>query len=430
MTQAQAPNAANRLPRKSLFSYGGLALPVAFAGLPLYIHAPDYFTTEFGVSLGSIGIVLLALRLFDAVQDPLIGSLSDKFVAHRLKIMVAASAVLVLAFTALFQPFGPPLLWFSIMMLLATSAYSVLSISLGADGAVWSSDEHEKTRIVSIREAFGLVGLMLAVTAPSVLSQSMPAPRAFLWIGGMLMIFMALAMIPFIRWRSKTPLGASPKDASGSLWRILKTASGETRWFFVVYGISMLASSIPALLVLFFIRDRLDAEVYAGLFLLTYFIAGTIGTALWRWVSVRTGKLRAWALSFALAIASFISAALLGAGDIVPFVIICALSGIAFGADLVLPPSILADRLQSEGREDRAAAHFGVLAFEAKAALALGSAIVFPALDAFGFTPKTENDQTALIALSVAYAVIPCLIKIIALILLWRGEKRRLAAQP
>jgi len=415
------------LQRRDLFSYGGLALPVAFAGLPLYIHAPDYYTTEFGVSLGVIGLVLLALRLFDAVQDPLIGALGDRYAAHRLKIMIAASVVLVIAFAALFQPIGPPLLWFSIMMLLATSAYSVLSISLGADGAVWSPGEHEKTRIVSIREAFGLIGLMLAVVAPGVLSQSMPAPRAFFWVGVMLLIFMALAMIPFIRWRLRTPLGASLEQGGGSLWYILKTASTETRWFFLVYGVSMIASSIPALLVLFFIRDRLDAEVYAGLFLLTYFIAGALGTAIWRWVSQRTGKFRAWALSFALAIASFISAALLGAGDIVPFVIICALSGIAFGADLVLPPSILADRLQAEGREDRAAAHFGVLAFEAKAALALGSAIVFPALDAIGFVPKEDNDQTALLALSIAYAVIPCLIKVIALVLLWRGERGKIA---
>ena len=412
----------NRLPRKGLFSYGGLALPVAFAGLPLYIHAPDYYTTEFGVSLGAIGIVLLALRLFDAVQDPLIGALSDRFVAHRLNIMIGASIVLVRAFAALFQPIGPPLLWFSLMMLLATSAYSVLSISLGADGAVWSQDENEKTRIVSIRETFGLIGLMLAVVAPGVLSQSMPAQTAFFWVGVMLLGFMVLAMIPFVRWRMRTPLGASPDQASGSLLQILKTASGETRWFFLVYGVSMLASSIPALLVLFFIRDRLDAEAYAGLFLLTYFIAGALGTAIWRAISIRTGKLRAWALSFALAIASFVSAALLGAGDVVPFVIICALSGIAFGADLVLPPSILADRLQAEGREDRAAAHFGVLAFEAKAALALGSAIVFPALSAIGFVPAGENDPSALLALSIAYAVIPCAIKVIALILLWRAK--------
>ncbi len=411
------------LKRRDLFSYGGLALPVAFAGLPLYIHAPDYFTTEFGVSLGAIGLVLLGLRLFDAVQDPLIGALSDRYAAHRLKIMIAAGVVLVLAFGALFQPIGPPLLWFSVMMLLATSAYSVLSICLGADGAVWSSDEHEKTRIVSIREAFGLIGLMLAVTAPPVLSQSMPASRAFMWVGLMLAVFMALAMIPFARWRMRTPLGRSPEQGGGSLWYILKTASGETRWFFLVYGVSMLASSIPALLVLFFIRDRLDAEALAGVFLLTYFIAGALGTALWRWVSTRTGKARAWALSMGLAIISFIWASLLGAGDVVPFVVICALSGISFGADLVLPPSILADRLQADAREDRAAAHFGVLAFEAKAALALGSAIVLPLLSVIGFVPATENEPAALLALSVAYAVIPCVIKMLALGLLWRGEK-------
>jgi Na+/melibiose symporter-like transporter len=413
----------DRLPKRDLFAYGGLALPVAFAGLPLYIHAPDYYATEFGISLGAIGVVLLMLRLFDAVQDPLIGTLSDRFAAHRLKIMVGAAAVLVASFAALFQPLGPPLLWFGVMMLLATSAYSVLSISLNADGAVWSRDEDEKTRIVSIREAFGLIGLMLAVTAPGVLSQSMPAPSAFGWVSVMLLVFMAAAMLPFAGWRRRNPLGTQPVSASGSLLTILRTASPDTRWFFLVYGVSMLASSIPALLILFFIRDRLDAEAYAGLFLLTYFIAGAIGTALWRWVSVRTGKSRAWAISMGMAIVSFIWASLLGAGDIIPFVIICAVSGITFGADLVLPPSILADRLQLETREDRAAAHFGVLAFEAKAALALGSAIVLPALGAIGFVPAGENDRTALIALSLAYAAIPCLIKIIALVLLWRGPR-------
>lgn len=424
-TPTQRRTMIEPLPKKEVFAYGGLALPVAFAGLPLYIHAPDYFTTEFGVSLSAIGVVLLALRLFDAVQDPLIGTLSDKFAVHRLKIMLGAAVVLIAAFATLFQPFGPPLLWFATMMLIATSAYSVLSISLYADGAVWSRDENEKTRIASIREAFGLIGLMLAVSAPGVLTQFMPAPSAFMWVSIMLAAFMILAMIPFSRWRRRQPLGTQPVSSSGSLWTILKTASGETRWFFLVYGISMLASSIPALLVLFFIRDRLDAEVYAGLFLLTYFIAGAIGTAIWRWVSERTGKNRAWAISMGLAIISFIWAALLGAGDIIPFVIICALSGIAFGADLVLPPSILADRLQSEVREDRAAAHFGVLAFEAKAALALGSAIVFPILGAIGFVPAEENDRTALLALSVAYAVIPCLIKTVSLILLWRGPRVR-----
>lgn len=43
------PNAIN------LMSYGLLALPVAFAGLPLFIHAPDYYATDLGVSLAAMG---------------------------------------------------------------------------------------------------------------------------------------------------------------------------------------------------------------------------------------------------------------------------------------------------------------------------------------------------------------------------------------
>ena len=46
------------------------------------------------------------------------------------------------------------------------------------------------------------------------------------------------------------------------------------RWlkhFFLAYLISTFASSIPAVLVLFFVRDYLLAESWTGLFLLLYF---------------------------------------------------------------------------------------------------------------------------------------------------------------
>ena len=69
--------------RKNIVQYSTLALPIAFAGMPLYVHAPDYYATEFGLSLGSIGLMLLFLRLIDALQDPLIGQLSDRFSKKR-----------------------------------------------------------------------------------------------------------------------------------------------------------------------------------------------------------------------------------------------------------------------------------------------------------------------------------------------------------
>ena len=56
-------------------SHGLLALPLTFAGLPIYLHAPDFYAADLGIPLSTIGLVLLALRMVDAVQDPLIGAL-------------------------------------------------------------------------------------------------------------------------------------------------------------------------------------------------------------------------------------------------------------------------------------------------------------------------------------------------------------------
>ena len=66
----------------NLFGYSILAFPIAFAGIPIYIHAPDFYSATLGVSLATLGVTLLVLRIIDALQDPLIGYLSDKY-SHK-----------------------------------------------------------------------------------------------------------------------------------------------------------------------------------------------------------------------------------------------------------------------------------------------------------------------------------------------------------
>lgn len=61
-------------PRISLY-----ALMLACAGIPLYIHLPQFAATNLGINLGTLGVVLLAIRAFDLVQDPLIGWAIDQW---------------------------------------------------------------------------------------------------------------------------------------------------------------------------------------------------------------------------------------------------------------------------------------------------------------------------------------------------------------
>ena len=44
----------------SLLNYGFLAVPLAFAGFPLYVLAPDFYATKYAIKLSTLGIVLLA----------------------------------------------------------------------------------------------------------------------------------------------------------------------------------------------------------------------------------------------------------------------------------------------------------------------------------------------------------------------------------
>ena len=104
----------------------------------------------------------------------------------------------------------------------------------------------------------------------------------------------------------------------------------------------------------------------------------------------------------------------LGAGDLAAFVVICALSGVALGADLTLPSALLAGIIGDAGDRGRhEGAYFGWWNFCTKLNLALAAGLALPMLGWFGYAPGARDPQ-ALQALVVAYCVLPCVLKLIA----------------
>ena len=189
-----------------------------------------------------------------------------------------------------------------------------------------------------------------------------------------------------------------------------------------------ISSAIPATLVLFFIADVLQLQEWQGLFLVIYFVCGGLALPAWVALARRHGKVRAWMASMALAIASFVWAFLLEAGDGLAFALICAASGAALGAELALPPALLADLLADGRRKGQAAAgagaYFGVWNFVTKFNLALAAGIALPLVAFFGY--KVGAGETAAapgsVGLAAIYALLPAAIKVVSLLLLWRWQ--------
>jgi len=411
----QAPN------RWLLFQYAMLALPVAFAGLPLYVHAPDFYTQHLGLGLGAIGIILLVVRLFDAIQDPIIGYLSDLYPAHRNHILMSGIALLTLGLFALF--FGPQFtvatsVWFAASMILATTGFSVVVINLNMIGGFWSADKNQRTRIAGWRESFTLFGLLIASILPSVLLISTDAAQAFkglFFVYFALMIVAWILFLQFLKRADLTHLNQAKTAIGNPFFQILQD---KQRLFFLTYLLTQIAASLPAVLIIFFVRDYLHAESYTGLFLFLYFISGAALMQLWFVLSKRLDKYRAWLISMLLSVAVFIWVILLTPGDVVSYGIICMLSGFALGADLALPASIIADRINARKAESRATQYYGVMAFIPKLALAIASGCAFLMLDSVGFIVAATNTEIAMNTLLMLYGLVPCIIKFLAAICL------------
>ncbi|MBT9499826.1 MAG: MFS transporter [Burkholderiaceae bacterium] len=395
--------------------YGALGLPLAFVALPLYVMLPNHYATQFGVPLAALGLLLLAARLFDALVDPWIGRLADAALGRSSRrawwLALGASVALLLGFVLLFFPqvrgTDALLLWCGAALLLTYLGYSVVSVIHQAWGARLGGDELQRARVVSWREGLALVGVLLASVLPSL------AGLAFTSASLIVLTLIGLWLLRLGPATQAATLAAPPISLA------LPFRSVAFRRLLAVYLCNGIASAVPATLVLFFVRDRLQLPQDEALFLGSYFAAAALSIALWLRCVQALGLARSWLLAMGLAVLSFGWALALGSGDRLGFLGVCIASGVALGADLAVPGAMLAGVIQTAGHERRAeGAYFGWWNFATKLNLALAAGLALPVLQWLGYAPG-EQDATALSALSLVYCALPCALKLLAAGLLY-----------
>ena len=408
--------------------YGALGAPLAFAALPLYVLLPNHYAAQLGVPLAGLGAVLLGTRALDAIVDPWLGRLVDRGLARsRTQVLAAATLAALLMAVGFVALFFPPaasanqlLAWCAVMLLITTLGYSALGVLHQAWGARLGGGAVAQSRIVSWREGLSLAGVLTASVLPAL-------------AGIPVMVASGVALLALGLWALSTaPLRNAPvrglpspgdrtvgghqidKQIWALPWRV-----PAFRALMAVFLLNGVASAVPATLVIFFIQDRLQAPTWEPLFLGSYFAAAGLSMPLWVRAVARFGLLRCWLAGMALAIAAFVWAARLGAGDGPAFVAICLLTGVALGADLAVPSALLAGVIQRAGHAlQHEGSYFGWWTCANKLNLALAAGLALPALQALGYAPGAR-DGAALSALALIYAALPCLLKAGAAALLW-----------
>lgn len=422
------PKAPARLPKNQLLFYGFIGLPLAMGGLPLFMHIPPLFTGHYGISMGSIATVLIAIRMLDAVADPFIGHFSDRYgstLPRQRRLVAIGSIGLALGLWG----FSVPLpmehatACFAFLLAFCALSYSLTMINTLALGACLSRGYEEQNRISAWREGFSLLGVLLASTLPMVLAEKGDHLGTMGWFALLCSVGTVAALILLSRLAPDHHYIKERMHSAAGAWKAMFAPLREShmRWILAVALSNAIAVCVPLTLAIYYIQDVIQAYEYNGAFVGVYFLTGAVCMPFWLKRSRRLGKKRSWMAAMAVSACSFAFAAFLKAGDEGLFLVVCVLSGIGLGADLVFGPSMMGDVIHEMKDHQQPGLVFGLWNFMNKSALTLAAAIALPLLALAGYTPAQASPPEAIRALACAYALLPLLFKAIAFVLLWKS---------
>jgi GPH family glycoside/pentoside/hexuronide:cation symporter len=415
-----------------MFAYALPAFVIALPTIPVYIHLPSLYGLQLGVGLATTGYILLIARLFDTITDPLVGFLCDRlaFWGLRRKPWIALGAPI--AGYGLYKILNPTegvtgnylLVW----SLVLYGGWTMIAVPYFAWGAELSSDYHERTRITAWRESFGLMGIIGAGVLGAVTisfgwleSESI---GAIAWAA----IALGVIVIPFLLTAVPERIEPTNRDCAGGNLKFFENlqALGGNKPFLrllMAWFLNGVANGIPAALFFIYLEHGLRAvEDVRPFFILLYFCAAIISIPLWLRFSKFLGKHRAWCWGMIAASMAFICVPWIEPGNYGVFGVVCVVTGMAFGADLILPPAIQADvtdyaRLRTGCPQT--GLQFALWGMSTKLALAVAVGIALPGIETAGFDPNVPSEDGRQ-ALLMIYALIPVVIKVMAVLIVWQ----------
>jgi Na+/melibiose symporter-like transporter len=431
MSIAAGPyRAAAALPRLTIWSYGALGFPLALVGYPLGIWLPRAYGTDVGVELATIGFIITAAAIFDAVTDPAIGFASDRVRSRwgrRRGWIGTGVPLLTLALWCLLNPAaGADALYLGFWYLALRVGSTMVLVPYGAWGAELTPDYHERTRINSARQRCVLLGLIGAALVPAVVefvrgdaATAIVVLESYSWLILVLLPGIALVLLATVPEPPKLPgEGGTP------FLRSLQLMWGN-RLFRIVVIVELVITggeSFRNALSLFFMQDVIGIARPGSLYVV-YFATGLLAIPLWDALARRFGKHRSLAAAMVLVSAVSIGIFLLEPGDVRAFQLLFAMKGLCFGAFSYLPLAMMADVVDIDtmrSGDARTGSYFAVHGFMTKCAASFGGfSLPLLALTGYSAAPGAENGEGPLFWLAVLYALVPTALFTLAFWLCW-----------
>ena len=398
----------------------------------------------------TLGFILWAL--WNAINDPLIGYLSDKTKSRwgrRIPWMIGATIPLGILMVLLFTPPGTYItnesvfFYFIIILILFDFAYTSFNLNYNALFSEMFVDMKIRSSTGRIRIIFVLIATMFALTFPTFIiediTNSNPAnvdttilQYQITGIVAAVIIFVFYFLI--LKWGVKDPKYIS-KDAESAM-SLTKTMKFTLKhksflWFlFPALGTWLVINILPTLAPLFFVYavGITDTELI-GILLMISFLVAAASTPLWEFIRVRKGARLCGLIGIIVWLVSVVCFASSTSFEIA--LIFMILFGVGLGGGLYFYDQCIAEIIDEDEITygvRRSGIYYAVLNFLIRLSMILNFVIigtVFTAADWMNYEPNPGVD--VVLGLRILMGVYPGIVLGLSLIGMWfypiKGER-------
>ncbi len=427
MRPAEPPPQA-ALSNGQLFRYALTETPLAMAAMPMALFIAPFYSRDLGLSLASVGTILMLARISDVITDPIVGQLSDRTRTRlgRRKPWILLGAPLLLASVwMLFVP-SPPVTsrYFGFWLVMLWLGWTFIGIPYYAWGAELSASYHERTRVASARTALGVVGTLVAILLPLLSGWITGYGYAMAESLRIVAVVASCILVIAVGWLMGLPEGAPVETRRITLREGLRVmwSNGPFKRLMLGFTIAALGPAVGGPLYILFVIHVLKANVASNVVLLVFYAANLIGVGFWSVVARRIGKLNAWLLGMVTVLVAQPGYWWLGPGDLYWMMIVFFVLGIGIGSFSALPAAMKADVVDLDrllSGEDRTGLFFSVWSLANKLVLAFAAGVSLNLLALFDFRAAGENGPSQVLALRVVFVFLPIVFYVCAFALMW-----------
>lgn len=373
--------------------------------VPLAVFIPSFLTEHVGLSLAAVGTILLIGRLWDVVNDPIMGALTDATSTpigrRRPWILAGVPLAMLGTWQIYFAEAGTSFAAVTTWMVLLFAGWTMVIVAHGAWGAEISSDYHERSRVFGAKTIAVAISLPVFVLGPAILERTSGADVAQqMALMGMIVLVGLPVSVGLLFWLTPEPVSQPTRLTWGSIaesyliiFRQKTFALISTAYFFV--GAS---EAINTSTYLFLVRDALALPNWTASFLVVQALTCLVSLPIWLTISHRTDKRVALIGVFALMALLAPIPLFLPQGDVGAFALYACAKGLTWGAEYTLLRSIVADLIDEDAGDagaQRAGVFYASFSLTFGIAQALGAAGILWLLAAYGFSPSAVPEDRA-----------------------------------